>query len=599
MHAVEHTPLPELMAARLGYMPEPLPDELLYSWVARLHVHMGSPPMRLFLAAAFGHRDVRAAFDLPNHLAAFAERLPVGMRFTGEEIAMKFTLFPYFTAYSSPTKRQQALSAMLGRGAPLAHQLLGLPSFVVQVDHLRFCRSCHDLMVDERGEPYWRRSLQLASTVVCPDHEEPLRRSTVPTGQSGRAMFFSASVSTCPTGSPEIVSVSDAVVLDRLSSLARAGRDLLESPPEPIDTTERQRRYRRSMGILGFAPKAMQIYRPQLVGDLVRFWGGALDVWPELPSTNVDRPWPAMLIQRRDRSYHPLQHLLFTQFVAANFLKKPAPDLPFGPGPWACVNPLADHRGQQLVSACSVERKNPAIGTRGHFRCSCGFYYTRVLKADGFVTAPFRQDWGPLARAFLQQCKDDGVPLAAAARTLEINRGSIGIVARSVGVDFGTPRSIKPISGMKTRASVSNRKTVTAMAGSRSRQTEKVRLPRYRERDWRSLDEKLSRELPAALEDAMSVTPPKRVTAKALAAALDVNVNVIVQNLHRLPLTAAVWPSCVENKTGWDERRGEHVCDRLCRDWETLPRSERHAMLVLPGVRLKLALRRTGSVGIL
>jgi len=55
-------------------------------------------------------------------------------------------------------------------------------------------------------------------------------------------------------------------------------------------------------------------------------------------------------------------------------------ELPFGSGPWPCLNSASEHLGQRLItrvelSTTTRRRRRVPLGT---FRCLCGFAYSRV-----------------------------------------------------------------------------------------------------------------------------------------------------------------------------------------------------------------------------
>ena len=66
----------------LAYFPAIYPNELLYSVLARYHLHMGLPPVALTLESLFGNRKTVAAFDLPGNLQALADRIPPQRKLT-------------------------------------------------------------------------------------------------------------------------------------------------------------------------------------------------------------------------------------------------------------------------------------------------------------------------------------------------------------------------------------------------------------------------------------------------------------------------------------------------------------------------------------
>ena len=55
-------------------------------------------------------------------------------------------------------------------------------------------------------------------------------------------------------------------------------------------------------------------------------------------------------------------------------------ELPFGSGPWPCLNSASEHLGQRLITRVELSmttrrRRQVPLGT---FRCLCGFAYSRV-----------------------------------------------------------------------------------------------------------------------------------------------------------------------------------------------------------------------------
>jgi hypothetical protein len=92
--------------------------------------------------------------------------------------------------------------------------------------------------------------------------------------------------------------------------------------------------------------------------------------------------WAHRLVHNTRRSQHPLEHLLLMHFLgvtAREFFRLPARRLPYGEGPWPCLNLAADHFGEALVTEyglVATTRRFPM--PRGIFRCrACGFAYCR------------------------------------------------------------------------------------------------------------------------------------------------------------------------------------------------------------------------------
>lgn len=92
--------------------------------------------------------------------------------------------------------------------------------------------------------------------------------------------------------------------------------------------------------------------------------------------------WISYLFGNKRRNRSPLQHLLLMQFLGQTpetfFTHKVGAFLPFGHGPWPCLNCVADHYGELVVEQINVQtyhrhRAEPV----GVFACGCGFVYAR------------------------------------------------------------------------------------------------------------------------------------------------------------------------------------------------------------------------------
>jgi len=162
----------------LSYFPAIYPDELLYSVIARLHVHLGAPPWLSLLEELFGRRMTVADPDLPGALSRLAEQISPQRGLTVARLVDELTPFPYYTAFQSPRIWAWAHRRLCqGRVADL-HLRLGLVAFrSCCVKRLRFCPCCLKDMEAMHGEYYWRRDHQLPGVLVCPRHGVPLFRS--------------------------------------------------------------------------------------------------------------------------------------------------------------------------------------------------------------------------------------------------------------------------------------------------------------------------------------------------------------------------------------------------------------------------------------
>ena len=89
----------------------------------------------------------------------------------------------------------------------------------------------------------------------------------------------------------------------------------------------------------------------------------------------------------------------------------------FGPGPWVCFNPLADHNGSRVVTRVRYSPWNSGrvIAT---FACDCGYVYAQSCSITGVRTRRTLRRIGPLLRPAIESCIARGASLRQAARSL-------------------------------------------------------------------------------------------------------------------------------------------------------------------------------------
>jgi hypothetical protein len=91
--------------------------------------------------------------------------------------------------------------------------------------------------------------------------------------------------------------------------------------------------------------------------------------------------WLALMLQAATpRPYHPLYHLLLLRMLGQSIqtLERAGalPSLPFGEGPWPCLNPVCPSFRQRCISTSTKHARNgQPVAT---FLCVCGYAYSRV-----------------------------------------------------------------------------------------------------------------------------------------------------------------------------------------------------------------------------
>ena len=218
--------------------------------------------------------------------------------------------------------------------------------------------------------------------------------------------------------------------LEILLRLAHDAQWLLSQPCSPHDLASLHSRYRWILNNLGLAT-----YRGRVDANalLKRF----MDSNPpqllhllhcELEERVIEN-WLLRLVRTPHNAQHPLQHLLLIHclgYTAETFFGLPCEYIPFGAGPWPCLNPACNHYRQRSIEECRVLHSQYTGGQPiGAFSCACGFVYTR--------TGP---DTSPGDQYRLSKVQTFGHVWENRLRALWVNESfSLRGIARQLGVD--------------------------------------------------------------------------------------------------------------------------------------------------------------------
>lgn len=288
------------------YFPALLPDELLYSRLARYHLHICSQSAKQTLDDLFGSRTVRASVDLQCHLGALSKRIP-GRRKGSLDRLLASTLLTYYGAFVPHAVVQSVRRAMIVGPAAGIHARLGIAAGKrAPPNRLRWCLDCNAEARIRYGEPYWHRAHQLPGVLVCPVHEGRLRKAVLPE-RVGQHEFIAASAQTCP--------VDDATEPDYgtqqqilLSELARRSALLLDTlGHHHASFDDLTRICRGRLVAAGLAKPSGRLCLSALEDAARERLAPLRPLFREAQSLE----WLIAMGRKHRRSFSPLQHLLF------------------------------------------------------------------------------------------------------------------------------------------------------------------------------------------------------------------------------------------------------------------------------------------------
>jgi hypothetical protein len=359
----------------LTWLPDPQPDELLYSLIARYSDIMAYPNTRHVLLDWYGKASIRAIVDLPSHLDQIVSQTQFLADWSAFRLLEQNTLFPFYAAFHSKKRHQAAQKAMIGNGP--AFMLLGLAA--TQIQHpalLRYCPLCTCEDRNRFGFTYWRRLHQLAGVYVCTEHQVWLEDSRVAIHPSSKKHIFISAEQAIPkelNAMPIPNHKESTILLD----LAKRAEQLLTSHYH-LNPVELQQRYLNHLHQRKLASYSGRLKVTNIFDELFAHFGTELFSLLQLPLESTENSWWLRLLRKPRAANHTVYHLLMQNFLNLDLNIAAFPKSPFGQKPWRCLNRTSNHFGklvvQQLEVNLTLNEREP-IGT---FRCDCGFYYRRV-----------------------------------------------------------------------------------------------------------------------------------------------------------------------------------------------------------------------------
>lgn len=368
------------------YFPQPYPDEILHSVIARYQKHLGHESS-ILVSNLFGKTvKPRAVFELPHNIEYLLNRTQLHRDFTNEEFIQKHTLYPFYTAFAPEKSRVKIMESMIRGNSTKRWGLIGgLYKSVCEVEHLRFCPECMLEDVKEHGEPYWHRNHQVAGVVVCHKHQVSLLEHCQ---QCDEPIFahvnkYVSLDCKCAHGhdlTKQKVSI-EGHNTKLLLSYAESVAEILNG--EKFDSDELSSQYLTALKSAGDVSLEGYVGRKVIIRKFMNFYSEEFLTKMNSSLIDVDN-WLVDLLKRHALA-HPFRELLFIIFMfgsLAGLRNRKNEFEPFGKGPWLCLNPTADHYKMPMINDCVLKRGryHPVIGI---FKCECGFTYTRKPPESG------------------------------------------------------------------------------------------------------------------------------------------------------------------------------------------------------------------------
>ncbi|NUU74305.1 TnsD family Tn7-like transposition protein [Paenibacillus xylanilyticus] len=411
---------------KIIYFPPTYPDEDFRSIVHRYYLR-SAKSFELSKEELLG-KIKRGPIIYPENLTRISNDLGL-MKDFENEIIENHSYFPMIRPFL--TKERQAYILQGMRGNTTRNQLKALSMYSFTSSEGRYCPDCMIEDYDKYRTVYLHRLHQFLFLNHCLLHgkdlisscnkcEEPLIR------KDGREMPYDLYCTYCNQDLTESRNPkkrpTDQALIDDLNTLLKG---------TTLDIDFLHVKFMIYIGTRNFIHfRGGHIYKKKLMHQFIEFYGEKYLTEFGIFTENLMNDRRTKLFNKDYMGRHIIVYILLMRYLSGSvksFLSQHecySIKLPFGFGPWPCLNPICVHYNKNIIS--KVKRKVNEYVT-GRFTCpDCGMIYTRKTRPNEDKNSGYSIDtWGPLFRGKVIELHEMGLNLTQISKQLHSNTTTV------------------------------------------------------------------------------------------------------------------------------------------------------------------------------
>ena len=388
------------------YLPEPYPDELFYSVVARYVAYSGVKKIYKLYFDLSGHYVLNPF--LPQGLLTASKRTWAEWHMTGEKIALLLTMYPFYQVFIPSSIKEQVFTSLLGT----------TKSFFISLPRLlRYCPTCRRNDIAKYSETYWKRIHQMKGVAVCPDHGEVLVPTRLPYYLANEDLVQLTEATLCgQTAVPNL----NQLEKEQLLTIARRCRKFLNDEVEPKWENAGPRLYQKVAMEKGLCTDPNECER-QIVQKFREMYSDKVIKTFEVGEHKRADDWIKEIFFSPNVIFRPVAHAAAQEFLST-LPNDSTNAILFGPGPWKCPNPFGQHNSPYPIKRVTIardkHRKFFAVST-----CCCGFGFAFYTTDPSDISMPLVHrviHYGPTWEDEIQRLNSAGIDASKIAFLLKI-----------------------------------------------------------------------------------------------------------------------------------------------------------------------------------
>ncbi|MEJ8555169.1 TnsD family Tn7-like transposition protein [Tepidibacter sp. Z1-5] len=362
----------------LTFFTDPYENELLYGAIGRYHYYIGNIDYKDTLREVFRNESVIPSIELCARLDTVANNL--GGKYTADYIINNHTIFPFYAPFIPKTRREELINDMKYKDGKGIYAKTGiLAGSVCKKEGIYYCPLCSEEEINKYGEAYIHREHQLQGVFVCPHNGAKLKKYKIDRTNSSRLEFIRLNEKLLDLNA-EYEENKD--IYEKLLKISKTAYYILNNNLYQFNKDTITKKYKEILYSKGLVTTNKRIKQRELYDEFIKYYGVE---FLEIMESSIDKDneynWLKVITRNSKRTVHPIRHILFIIFLVDDikeFFKSEVDEYnPFGKSPWPCLNYIAGHYKNDVVTELTITTDYKTRRPIGTFTCDCGFIYSR------------------------------------------------------------------------------------------------------------------------------------------------------------------------------------------------------------------------------
>lgn len=447
--------------SELAYFPEPYPDEDYRNIVLR-YCHKTNTSLVECMKKLF-NVHTKSPNYFPYNLGFLARKLPYDEGEFIDSIIEKNTFFPVFSPFIPTDFSKQMISDFYQVETNKELAILSLRHNIGK--EFKFCSRCVKEDIKQGKEPYVHRIHQFNNLDICLYHKTKLI-SKCPVcnvnlyEETNKDPHLS--VSKCKNGHYIDYEECEDIEYTNIKTKVLEGIQFLFENYTTFKVFQLYDYYKVYLVQKGYMEYSGKLNNKAFYKDFLKFYSEDHLIELGYNVKQLKNRLALRLFTNDKYSYDPILHILAINLLAGSieeFFNEPLPNLhsniPFGNGPWPCLNITCKYYNEKVVKKCN-KHKTRRDNFYGSFLClHCGFHY-QLKHDDNVPTSKYRLwiiDYGGVWKKKLIELYSNGFSQSGIARELNVDKSTVKKHIEKIRIEKfeeSTNNSKKEIKSSKT-----------------------------------------------------------------------------------------------------------------------------------------------------